>query len=42
MSVHCPLKSISVIDGQVRDKQVLQLVTLTVAVTLSACGFGRR
>ena len=40
MSVHCPLEFIAVINGQVRDKQVLQFVTLMVAVTLTARGLG--
>jgi len=40
MFVHCPFKPISVIDGQVRDKQVLQIVVLTVAVALAACRLG--
>jgi hypothetical protein len=40
MTVHCTLESIAVINGQVRDKQMLQLVALTVAVTLTARGFG--
>jgi hypothetical protein len=40
MSVHCPFEFITVIDGQVRDKQALQFITLTVAVTLTARGLG--
>jgi len=40
MTVHCPLKLITVISRQKRNYTVLHFVTLAVALTLTARGFG--